>query len=65
MVLLSIIKEKKHYFMDDGLPCIIILICVIFSAFFSATETAYTSSNRIKLKTQADDGDNFYNSHRK
>lgn len=57
MVLLSIIKEKKHYFMDDGLPCIIILICVIFSAFFSATETAYTSSNRIKLKTQADDGD--------
>ena len=42
--------------MDDGLPCIIIIIFVFFSAFFSASETAYTSSNRIKLKTQADDG---------
>lgn len=42
--------------MDDSLPCIIIVILVIFSAFFSASETAYTSSNRIKLKTQADDG---------
>ena len=43
--------------MDDSLPCIVIVILVIFSAFFSASETAYTSCNRIKLKTQADDGD--------
>ena len=43
--------------MDDSLPCIVIIILVFFSAFFSASETAYTSCNRIKLKTQADDGD--------
>lgn len=41
----------------DGLPSIIlIIVLVMFSAFFSATETAYTSVNKIKLKTQADDG---------
>ena len=43
--------------MDDGLSCLIIIILVVFSAFFSASETAFTSCNRIKLKTQADDGD--------
>ena len=43
--------------MDDAIPILIIVILVIFSAFFSASETAYTSCNRIKLKTQADDGD--------
>lgn len=43
--------------MDDGLSCFIIIILVVFSAFFSASETAFTSCNRIKLKTQADDGD--------
>lgn len=43
--------------MDDGLSCFIIIILIVFSAFFSASETAYTSCNRIKLKTQADDGD--------
>lgn len=42
--------------MDEGLPCIIIIILVIFSAFFSSAETAYTSCNRIRLKTEADDG---------
>ena len=43
--------------MDDSLPCIIIIIIlVIFSAFFSSAETAYTSCNRIRLKTEADDG---------
>ena len=30
---------------------------VALSAYFSATETAFTSLNRIRLKTQADDGD--------
>ncbi len=33
---------------------IIVLLCC--SAFFSATETAYTSSSRIRLKTLSDDG---------
>ena len=30
---------------------------VALSAYFSATETAFTSLNRIRLKTRADDGD--------
>lgn len=42
--------------MDDLPYIIIIIICICFSAFFSASETAYTSVNRIRLKTQAEDG---------
>ena len=34
--------------------CLVLLI--LFSAFFSASETAFTSLNRIRLKTMADDG---------
>ena len=34
-----------------------IIVLVAFSAYFSATETAFTSLNRIRLKTRADDGD--------
>ena len=33
-----------------------IIICIIFSAFFSSTETAYSMVNRTKLKTIATDG---------
>ena len=32
------------------------LICLIFSAFFSATETAYTSMNKTKMKNLAAEG---------
>ncbi len=34
-----------------------IIILIFFSAFFSATETAFTSINKIRLKTMASDGD--------
>lgn len=34
-----------------------IIICVMFSAFFSASETAFTTLNRIRLKTEAEVGD--------
>lgn len=35
-----------------------ILVClVILSAYFSATETAFTSLNRVRLKSKADNGD--------
>lgn len=34
-----------------------IIICVMFSAFFSASETAFTTLNRIRLKTEAEAGD--------
>ena len=33
---------------------ITLIILVIMSAYFSATETAFTSLNRIRLKTRAD-----------
>ena len=33
-----------------------LIILVAFSAYFSATETAFTSLNRIRLKTKADNG---------
>jgi len=36
---------------------IAIVVCVVFSAYFSATETAFTSLNRIRLKNMANDGD--------
>lgn len=36
---------------------IAIVILVVFSAYFSATETAFTSANRIRLKNLAGDGD--------
>ena len=34
--------------------CLVLLI--LFSAFFSASETAFTSLNKIRLKTMADNG---------
>ena len=36
---------------------IAIVLLVVFSAYFSATETAFTSANRIRLKNLAGDGD--------
>ena len=36
---------------------IVLLICVIFSAYFSATETAFLSFNKIRMKNLASDGD--------
>ena len=35
----------------------IIIVFVILSAYFSATETAFTSINRIRMKNLAQDGD--------
>ncbi len=43
--------------MDHSVSLIIILFCVIFSAYFSATETAFSSLNKTKLKTLAEKGD--------
>ena len=42
---------------DGSLPTIIgMLICLAFSAFFSATETAFTSFNRTRMKNRAEEG---------
>ena len=41
---------------SDIVSLIIILICVMLSAYFSATETSFTSLNRIRMKNMADKG---------
>ena len=35
---------------------ITVLFCILMSAYFSATETAFSTVNRIRLKTMAEDG---------
>lgn len=35
---------------------IIIVVCIMLSAFFSCTETAFSCANKIRLKSQADNG---------
>ncbi len=42
---------------EDTVSIIIIVICVVMSAYFSATETAFSSLNRIRIKNLADKGD--------
>lgn len=35
---------------------IIIVVCIMLSAFFSCTETAFSCANKIRLKSQSDNG---------
>ena len=59
----SLIKNRKlsviSLFMDDGSMTLwaALVILVGFSAFFSASETAFSSLNQIRLKSRAEDGD--------
>ena len=41
---------------DHLLPLSIMLVCLVFSGFFSATETAYTSLSKTKIKNLANEG---------
>lgn len=41
---------------SHNISIIIILICMAMSAYFSATETAFSSLNRIRVKKKAEDG---------
>ena len=45
--------------MDDGSITLLValVILVAFSAFFSASETSFSSLNQIRLKSRAEDGD--------
>lgn len=41
---------------SDSVSLIIIVFCIIMSAYFSATETAFSSLNRIRVKNMAEKG---------
>lgn len=41
---------------SDSISLIIIIACIVMSAYFSATETAFSSLNRIRIKNMADKG---------
>lgn len=43
--------------MNTSVGIVIIVICLIMSAFFSSTETAFSSLNRIRVKSLAEKGD--------
>jgi CBS domain containing-hemolysin-like protein len=43
--------------MDPAIQILIIILCVIGSAFFSATETAFTTLNKIRIKNLAEKDD--------
>ena len=42
---------------DSSTSVLIIIFCIIFSGYFSATETAFSSLNRIRVKNMAEKGD--------
>lgn len=51
-------KRKVFKFMEsDTLSIVMIVGCIMLSAYFSATETAFSSLNRIRVKNMADKGD--------
>lgn len=41
---------------NNTLMGIVIFICILFSAFFSGTETAFSTVNQVRLKSYADSG---------
>ncbi len=41
---------------SDSILLIVMVICVVMSAYFSATETAFSSLNRIRMKNMAENG---------
>lgn len=36
---------------------VLVIFCIIMSGYFSATETAFNTLNKLRVKTKADDGD--------
>lgn len=41
---------------SDTITLVIIIVCIIMSAYFSATETAFSSLNKIRVKNMAEKG---------
>ena len=48
--------NTANFFIDNIGLFIAMLVCLICSGFFSATETAFTSFNKIRMKNNAQDG---------
>ena len=42
---------------DSMMLLAVVVLMVVMSGYFSATETAFTSLNRIRLKSRAENGD--------
>lgn len=42
---------------SDSIILVVMILLVVMSAFFSATETAFSSLNRIRMKNMAENGD--------
>ena len=42
--------------MNQTVMIVVVIFCLIMSAYFSATETAFSTFNRIRVKTLADKG---------
>ena len=44
---------------SNGVMLLIIIICIILSGYFSATETAFSAINRVRIRNQlvVDDSD--------
>lgn len=49
-------KEEGKIMEEQSISLIIIIGCIIMSAYFSATETAFSSLNRIRIKNMAEKG---------
>lgn len=47
---------KERVMSSNGVQLAVIIICLVMSAYFSATETAFSSLNRIRVKNMADKG---------
>ena len=44
--------------MEDHIPILLVMLgCIIMSGYFSATETAFLSMNKTKMRTLAEKGD--------
>ena len=49
--------RKEPEIVMDAIPLLLVIIlCVLASAYFSASETAFSTMNRLRVKTLADDG---------
>ena len=43
--------------MDDTITCVLFLVCLLLSAFFSSAETAFFALSPLRLKKLEDEGD--------